>query len=158
MPHRAKDRLCAPPGCAWVVQAREKIGAAALTTSQKKGLAAAALAAPFVVFVVSLLISPPVAGTLAGTTLSRLVDPIAIVALAGGLIVGAAGFKWWFAPLIGLGLGVVGVLMAYDFWLKVAGREAAGNAALQLIIWAVGFAGYGYLAGMLCRPKAVDRP
>jgi hypothetical protein len=129
-----------------------------MTTSQKKGLAAAALSAPFVVFVVFLLISPPVAGTLAGVTLSRMVDPIAIVALAGGLVIGAAGFKWWFAPLIGLGLGMVGVLMAYDFWLKVAGREAAGGAALQLLIWTVGFAGYGFLAGMLCRRKAVDRP
>jgi hypothetical protein len=127
-----------------------------MTTTQKKALAAAGLVVPFVVFIVSILISPPVAGTLAGTTLSRLIDPIAIVALAGGLIVGAAGFKWWFAPLIGLGLGVVGVLMAYDFWLKVAGREAAGNAALQLIIWAVGFAGYGYLAGFIVRPKTVD--
>jgi hypothetical protein len=126
-----------------------------VTTNQKKALAAAALAAPFVVFVVSLLISPAVAGMLAGTFLSRLVDPIVIVAIVGGLIVGASGFKWWFAPLIGLGLGAVGVLMAYNFWAKIAGAEAAEHAAIQFIIWAVGFAGYGYLAGVLVRPKAV---
>jgi hypothetical protein len=126
-----------------------------MKTSQRKALAAAALAVPFAVFVVSLLISPAVAGMLAGTFLSRLVDPIVIVSIIGELIVGASGFKWWFAPLIGLGLGTVGVLMAYNSWAKIAGPATAEHAAIQFIIWAVGFAEYGYLAGVLVRPKAV---
>jgi hypothetical protein len=133
-----------------------KIGRTAVTTSQKKGLAAAGLAAPFVIFVVSLLISPFAAGTLAGTILGRLVDPLAIVALVGGLIVGVSGFKWWFAPLIGFELGAVGVLTAFEFWAKVAGPMAAEHAAAQAIIWVVGFAEYGYFAGVvLGKPKVV---
>jgi len=125
-----------------------------MTNGQKKALAAAVLAAPFSIFVVSLLISPPAAGTIAGTILGRIVDPVVIAAIVGGLFVGGSGRKWWFAPLVGLALGAVGVVMAYGFWAQVAGPAAAERAAAQFIIWAVGFAGYGYFAGVLGRPNA----
>jgi hypothetical protein len=125
-----------------------------VTNGQKKALAAAVLAAPFAIFVVTLLISPPAAGTIAGTILGRIVDPVVIAAIVAGLFVGATRCKWWFVPLAGLGLGAIGVVMAYGFWAQVAGPAAAERAAAQFMVWAVGFAGYGYFAGVLGRPTA----
>jgi hypothetical protein len=131
------------------------IDAARVTTGQKRALAAAVLAAPFAIFAASLLISPPAAGTIAGSVLGRIADPVVIAAIVGGLFLGGSGRKWWFAPLVGLVLGAIGVVMAYGFWNRVAGPAAAQHAAAQFIIWAVGFAGYGYFAGVLVRPNAV---
>jgi hypothetical protein len=129
--------------------------AARVTNGQKKALAAAVLAAPFAIFAVSLLISQPAAGTIAGSILGRIADPVVIAAIVGGLFVGGSGRKWWFAPLVGLVLGAIGVVMAYGFWTQVAGAAAAQRAAALFIVWAVGFAGYGYFAGVLGRPNAV---
>jgi|ERR1700674_493731 len=119
-------------------------------------LRAIVLASPFIVFVFLLITSPPGAGTFAGSLLGKITDPPVLLGIILSGAVGALGYRWPWALGVGAVVSVVGCVMGYSWWEKVAGSAVANRTAAFFAIWAIFLAAYGFIAGrMFYRPKAV---
>jgi hypothetical protein len=107
------------------------------------------LAAPFFLFLVLLVLSPPDAGWFAGSALVRLTDPLMLFAVVASGIAGSAGVRWFWALGIGIATAFVLLYVNYDYWVRIAGHAYANNTAFEELIWHLCFAFYGFLVGRL---------
>jgi hypothetical protein len=110
-------------------------------------IAASVLAAPVVYFFLLLAVSPPAAGTFAGSWLARIADPIMLVGIFLAGIAGATRRHFAWALSIGFLAGAVRWLVGYSYSAEVYGREAASQMAVLFVIWAILIAGYAYIGG-----------
>jgi hypothetical protein len=114
------------------------------------------LAAPFVLFVVLLVLSPAAAGTFAGSLLGRIADPPVLIGIVLSGVAGALGFRWYWALGIGVTVGTAGCLLGYAWWTKVAGSTVAQQTAARFVMWAMLLAAYGYILGRTFHRPAAD--
>ncbi len=111
--------------------------------------AIAIVAAPFVLFVLLLVIDPPAAGTFAGTLLARLTDQPIVIGIVASCIFGAVGYRWPWALGVGVIAALVGCAIGFSWWQKIAGSDLAIRTAMSFAIWTILLAAYGYIAGRL---------
>ena len=111
--------------------------------------AIAVVAAPFVLFVLLLVIDPPAAGTFAGSLLVRLTDPPVFIGIVVSCIFGAVGYRWPWALGVGVIAALVGCVMGFSWWQKVAGSDVAVRTAMSFALWTILLAAYGYIVGRL---------
>jgi hypothetical protein len=114
-----------------------------------KIVGALVLAAPFVLFVVLLVLSPAAAGTFAGSLLGKITDPPVLIGIVLSGVAAALGFRWQWAVGIGIIVGTAGCLLGYSWWQKVAGSTVANQTAALFVAWSIAFACYGFIAGRM---------
>lgn len=108
--------------------------------------------APLAVFIIVLGAKPPVAGFIAGATLSRLTDPAVLIIAALSAAMGFGGRPWWWSIAAALLVSLVVVLMNYSYWNAIS-PSAAQEASMRWPFWAAGFAAYFWIAGTALRPS-----
>jgi len=120
-----------------------------MSSTQRKMVTALALAAPFILFVALLVLSPATAGTFAGSLLGRITDPPVLIGLVLSALAGVAGWRWWWAFGIGTIVGSAGCVLGYSWWQQVAGSAIANRTAASFVVWSIVFACYGFTAGRM---------
>jgi len=124
-----------------------------MSSVQWKIVGAFVLAAPFLLFVVLLILSPAAAGTFAGSLLAKITDPSVLIGIVLSGVAGALGFRWQWAVGIGIIIGTAGCLLGYSWWQNVAGSTVANQTAVLFVTWSIAFACYGFIVGqMFFRP------